>query len=161
MSFVERCLDAARLRSLVDYDPDTGAFTRRSSGRRLRMGSLDSHGYVVVGVGYHLYRAHRLAWLYHHGKWPDGDIDHVNGIRTDNRIANLRDVCRSRNLLNRHAPRPENRLGVIGVRLRGSRYEARIQFRGQRINLGRHDTIQGAAAAVAAERERLMRGDKR
>ena len=158
MSANERVLDIGRLRRMVNYDPLTGEFTRRNGGRVIRTGSLDSKGYVVICVGYHLYRAHRLAWFYHHGTWPEGDIDHVNGIRTDNRISNLRDICRSRNLLNRHAPRPENRLGIVGVRKRNSKYEARLQFRGKRLQLGVFDTPEEASSVVETMRARLIEG---
>jgi len=61
-------------------------------------GSVHSTGYVRIGVDGGKYTAHCLAWLYTHGVWPSDQIDHINGNRSDNRIANLRE--------RRHLPRP-------------------------------------------------------
>jgi hypothetical protein len=151
-------LTAERLRSLMRYEPDTGLFFWKNHS--VPAGCFDGHGYRVICVDGRLHRAHRLAWLYRHGKMPNGDIDHIDGDRCNNRIANLRDVCRSRNLLNRHSPRPENRLGIIGVRKKRSKYEARIQFRGKRIALGTYATPEQASRAVEDARTKLIGGQR-
>lgn len=93
----------------IAYDPETGAFTRLISRSRSPAGSrcdtsLDSHGYPRVRVGGEEYRAHRLAWFMVHGWWPPADIDHINRIRNDNRLCNLRCATRQENMLNK-APR--------------------------------------------------------
>lgn len=95
----------ATLRATLLYDPDTGVFTRAITRGSLaagtKAGSLNRVGYWQIGVCGRTYTAQRLAWFYVHGDWPDGDIDHINRDKLDNRIANLRVISRSENLRNR------------------------------------------------------------
>ena len=91
-------LTASRLREFVSYDGDTGIFIRvkASSGRYGRpgrvCGSPDKKGHIYIYVDGKRYAAHRLAWLYTHGAWPEDQIDHINRVRDDNRIVNLREA---------------------------------------------------------------------
>ena len=126
-------LTADRLRELLHYDPDTGVFTRRvATAPCVRIGDIagcfdNSNGYLKIGVDGRQRYAHRLAWLYANGTFPVFDIDHLNGIRTDNTLLNLRDVPRKQNIENVKIARTTNKLGVLGVFLlvnsspRGSR----------------------------------------
>lgn len=83
-----------RLKNLLHYDPDTGCFTwncdRPKCSKGALAGGLCKDGYVMIGIDYNIHRAHRLAWLYMTGAFPDTHLDHINGVRTDNRISNLR-----------------------------------------------------------------------
>lgn len=110
---------AQRLRELVHYDPATGIFQWRvSTNRRIVPGQVAgtrNHGRWQIKLEGRIYRAHRLAWLYVHGHWPEQEIDHKNGNPLDNRIDNLRDVSGKVNHQNRHGPQSRNRLGVLGV----------------------------------------------
>ena len=94
-------LSAERLRALMHYDADTGLFTwrvTRGCSRKRSSGCLGkAYGYILIRVDHRLYRAHRLAWLYTYGRWPVGELDHINGVRHDNRIANLREATRTQN----------------------------------------------------------------
>jgi hypothetical protein len=87
-------LNAARLRELMHYEPETGRVVRRTATRGHRAGAVAGctrrDGYQVISIDGYRYLAHRLAWLYVHGAWPDGDLDHINANPSDNRIANLR-----------------------------------------------------------------------
>ena len=99
-------LTAEKLRELLHYDPDTGIFTRKvRTANRVQVGDAagcqNGHGYLLIMVQSRLYRAHRLAWLHTHGVWPEDQLDHVNRIRTDNRIDNLRAVTNKQNGQNR------------------------------------------------------------
>ena len=142
-------LTIERLKYLLTYDADTGLFYNRFGKK---MGTLNKrHNYVYVGVDYKLYRAHRLAWFYTHGKWPEGDIDHINGVRDDNRLANLRDVTRSFNLLNRSGKK-NNSTGHKGInKNKYGSYHTYISINNKRINLGFFSTLEEAIAARAAE----------
>jgi hypothetical protein len=100
-------LTAARLKELLDYDPETGVFRWPLSAQHCRAGMVagykDNKGYIRIGVEQQQHAGHRLAWLYVHGEWPMGDLDHANRDQTDNRIANLRVATDSQNQANRGA----------------------------------------------------------
>lgn len=93
------------VRDFLSYDPLTGLFRWKVSTARTKKGAVAGYqtpqGYVKVQVGGRSYPAHRLAWFFLHGSDPEGQIDHVNRIRDDNRATNLRQVTASQNALNR------------------------------------------------------------
>jgi len=106
------------LKSRLKYDEDTGIFTFiKSAGSRKKgdiAGSINQNGYVNIKINKKFYKAHRLAWLYVYGEMPDGDVDHLNHIRTDNRISNLRVVDSKTNMRNQKL-NSENKSGEAGV----------------------------------------------
>jgi HNH endonuclease len=92
--FKDTPLTAARLRAALRYNPDSGAFQwlgRPANGVRVgdAAGCLSSRGYLVFGIDGRNYFGHRLAFLWVKGRWPMGEIDHVNGDKADNRWCNL------------------------------------------------------------------------
>lgn len=105
-------------------------------------------GYRVGAVGGRMILAHRVAYTLYHGQWPKGDIDHINGNRTDNRIINLRDVSRSENLRNA-ACRSNNTSGHTGVRWnkKDKKWVAFATVGGSRTHLGYFDNRADACAA--------------
>jgi hypothetical protein len=151
---------AERLRDALDYDPDTGWFTWRATRGRAkagaRAGRLNANGYWEIGVDGRLHQAHRLAWLYVHGAWPADQIDHVNGVRDDNRIANLREATAAQNLQNLPMRRT-NTSGFIGASWsrRTGRWLAQIKVGGKARNLGLYDTAQAAHEAYVAAKAEL------
>jgi hypothetical protein len=157
-------LTVARLRELFHYDPETGKFTvvaRRRGSRKQPgdpIGKLNRKGYVYICVGKKTHKAHRLAWLYQTGAWPDGDIDHKNLVKSDNRFDNLRPVDNAMNQQNRARARADNRVGVLGVSFNRGRYAAHIEVNGVRHYLGRFDTADLAGAAYIAAKRRLHPG---
>lgn len=160
-------LTAERLREVVDYDPDTGVFIRKVRlAQRHQVG--DRADFVVTGGHLKDYRrvslfserflAHRLAWLYVHGEWPKHDIDHINGDKGDNRIANLRDVPNAINRQNMRRARSDSLTSrYLGVHyhLKGKKWRARIQVNGKCIQVGMFDTEEAAHAAYV-EAKRLI-----
>lgn len=155
-----RELDAARLRELVHYEPATGVFTWLGGPRKGRpAGSVNGLGYVQIKFSKAGFSAHRLAWLYTHGEFPKQDIDHINGIRNDNRIANLRAVQRRVNLQNIRSPRTDNKSsGMLGVEARGNRFRARIQVDGAVVSVGTFATATEAHNAYIKFKRQLHEG---
>jgi hypothetical protein len=98
-------LNQKTLKKYLNYDPETGVFKRKINSGKAKIGDvaggINGSGYICIRINSVKYRAHRLAWLYVHGKFPDNQIDHINRVKNDNRIDNLRDVTQSVNARNR------------------------------------------------------------
>lgn len=144
----------ARLKELVTYDPETGIFMRkvRTSNRvdmAKPMGTVDTYGYLWSSLDGKAFRLHRLAMIYVHGSVHDGDVDHINMDRKDNRIANLREVSRSVNMQNKRVASSNNKTGYIGVCFdsRRNKYYAQIRISGKNTHLGMFDAPDVAHAA--------------
>ena len=151
-------VSAERLRELFQYEPDTGAFVRRVEcggqmpGARIEGPPRRANGYARISIDGVRCLAHRLAWLYVYGAHAAGEIDHVNRVRWDNRIANLRVVTHVENSRNREV-RHVGASGVTGVSLRRGRWRARIVHERRWIELGSFATqAEAAAARIDAER---------
>ena len=128
-----------RVKELLDYSPDTGVFTWKFTDRNRKAGAVAGVATVrrkQLSIDNSGYPAHRVAWLYVHGKWPDGVIDHINGDWLDNRIANLRDVTQGVNLQNQRNARAGSKSGLLGVRKNGNNWMAMIQLSKRQIYLG-------------------------
>jgi hypothetical protein len=141
---------ADRLRQAFSYDPEQGRFTKCRTGKIV--GSINNLGYRMIWVDGRLCTEHRLAWLYVHGEWPARCIDHINGIKHDNRIANLREATHSQNSMN-VAVRPDaNSSGFKGVSWhRGAKkWRATINKSRKQIHLGFFSDPAAAHAAYAA-----------
>lgn len=153
-------LTAERLRELLSYDPETGIFLWRVSlSRRVALGMTAGTlcgGYTLIRICEKAYRAHRLAWLYVHGRWPIDQLDHINGIRDDNRIANLREANNVEQQQNRAMQR-NNTSGHHGVGWckRDAKWHARIMFKGVRKSLGFFDSLEEASAAYLRAKAEL------
>lgn len=155
-------LTAERLRELLSYNPETGVFLWRVGHRRVccgaRAGNLNNQGYRQIQIEGHRYQAHRLAWLYVNGDWPLLLIDHINGIRDDNRLVNLRDVGSAANTQNMRRASRSNSTGMLGVSKSRGRYHAQIQIGSTHLNLGFFDNPSDAHAAYVVAKRRLHAG---
>lgn len=141
------------VRRLLEYKPETGEFFWKEcfsnaavAGKRA--GSKGKNGYVSVQIMGRSYRAHRLVWFYVNGVWPTGEVDHANGVRSDNRIDNLRDATRSQNQANA-ARRKDNLSGYKGVRYHKAtkKWMARIRHQHRSIYLGLFNSPEAASGA--------------
>lgn len=158
-------LTAARLRELLRYDPDTGAFIRLSARASSHIGKQagcvnKSLGYVIISVEGATYYGHRLAFLWMTGEWPHGQADHINGERADNRWCNLRDVSKTANVQNVHKARRHNASGFLGVRKarRGSRWDSMITVNKRLTYIGSFASPEEAHAAYLEAKRRLHAG---
>lgn len=150
------------LKARLNYDPDTGEFTwlviKGNINKEGRAGTLGPDGYLQIKVNWRSYKAHRLAWLYIHGEFPEQYIDHINGDRTDNRISNLRQASMAENHQNR-AINKSNTSGFIGVIFRKdmNKYQARIKVDRKEKYLGLYDTAELAFEAYKEAKRVLHR----
>lgn len=154
------------LRLLLRYEPETGrlfwkyrpielfatkrafgAWNAKHAGKEAFV-QRNHEGYLRGVLLKFTFRASRIAWAVHHGCWPEGEIDHKNGICDDNRIGNLRDVTREVNARNRPMRR-DNRSGYTGVKLdlNCMRWRATIRAEGRNLSLGSFATADEAVAA--------------
>ena len=148
-------LTQAELRRRLDYDPETGVFTWTESRGSVRKGVIAgakprSDGYLLIRVYGNLYLAHRLAWLYMTGTWPENDIDHINCVRDDNRFINLRGATRTQNLRNSKPQKGgTSRFKGVYFDARRCKWVSGIQVNKKQIFLGYFDVEKEAAAAYA------------
>lgn len=146
--------------ALLAYDPETGVLRWKVSRRGTAKaggvaGCLDSgEGYLRVRVHGKRYQAHRLAWLLSTGSWPSQQLDHINGQKTDNRIANLRECSNAQNMQNQ-GKSSRNSSGVQGVSWdkRDKKWRSYICVNGTQIHIGLFETLEAAATARAEAKQ--------
>lgn len=154
-------LTQERLKELLHYDEETGVFTRKEKiGRYLKgsvSGSKHRKGYIQITIDGENYLAHRVAWMYVYGEFPKDQIDHINRIKTDNSIKNLRDVDTSTNHHN-IGVRSHNTSGVTGVvwDSRSKKWKAQIILKNKRYLLGTFKTVELAKIARQNKEKELM-----
>ena len=137
----ELCQDL--LRELFDYRDD-GVLIRKSTGNAVLL--RDNYGYVNVRINGSMYKAHQVVWLWHHGRVPS-ETDHINHVRHDNRIENLREVSHQQNMSNKRGKWYYDR---------NERFTAIIQYRGVQRNLGTFGTAEEAQAVYARAKSEIL-----
>lgn len=148
-------LTLERLREVLDYSPEDGLFIwKLKVADKVTVGDeagsiSKQRGYIFIGVDGKHYRAHRLAFFYMTGQWPKEQVDHINGVRTDNRWGNLREATASQNQANRSHTRL-NKSGFKGVAEHTEnkgRWVAYICHHRKTINLGSFESPKEAHLA--------------
>jgi hypothetical protein len=149
------------LKELLTYNPLSGSFVWVKHNQpglhvnKLEAGTLKKTGYRAIQIHGRAYQEHLLAWLYVYGSFPIAAIDHINGVRDDNRIENLRLATPSQNSFNRRT-QSNNRTGFKGVSLIGVKYRARIRDeKGTLISLGVFLTPELAHEAYCIKARKL------
>ena len=157
---------AEQARQLLHYNQDTGLFRWKARSASLfpqgerqevhqriwntryaekpAFTGADKSGYLCGRFLNCNVKAHRVAWLYVNGEWPDGDVDHINGCPSDNRIENLRVVTHAENMRNMKAPK--NSTGELGIH-KDPLYESYQVRIGKSFHIGRWGTLAEARAA--------------
>lgn len=135
-----KILTQERLKELLSYDPITGDFIRkidncRGGKKGEIVGHLCSEGYIRMRIGCKIYKAHRLVWLYMYGYFPEYEIDHILGIKSDNRLSELREVSRRCNMRNQKI-RNTNTSGITGVSPAKGKWRSIIMVNSKSIHLG-------------------------
>jgi hypothetical protein len=146
------------LKEQLDYNPETGIFTWKKLPEKRPnngiAGSLDNRGYTYIRINKKLYLAHRLAWLYVYGEWPQNNIDHINGIKYDNRIENLRDIPQRENCQNYTIHRNGKLVGCY-FNKNAQKWQARIRVKGRLKHIGYYNTEQEAHQVYMNEVNKL------
>lgn len=157
-------LDIAR--NLFHYDEIAGQLfwkVKRSSRVDINkpVGCKHHSGYLQVTVNRKQYRVHRVIWLMAYGSWPTFGLDHINGIKDDNRICNLRDVDLVTNRENLRVANVDNKSGFLGVSYNEKRrkYRAQIRAMGRYITLGYFQTPQEAHNVYVDAKRKYHRGN--
>lgn len=136
-----------RLLELLEYDPQSGVFTWRCCRYRSRVGTpagtLNDRGYIKIKIDGRAYAAHQLAWYYVHRVWPDGHLDHIDGVGSHNGIKNLREATPGQNQQNRAISR-NNTSGFPGIYWEADRGKWRVSI-----------TVNGTAIRVGRFKEKL------
>lgn len=167
------------IRDLLIFDPDTGklfwrersdqmfaagrytaratalTWNKRNAGREA-FTAINDRGYLVGSIQARTLRAHRVAWCIASGAWPENDIDHINGITTDNRLENLRAVSHAENGRNQRMP-SHNRSGRVGVFWHASscRWRASIKINGRERYIGAFEQFDRAVEARSLAESQL------
>jgi hypothetical protein len=148
------------LQEVIDYSPSTGLFSWSKKRRGVVVGKPlgcdNGFGYLRITVLGRSYYAHRLAWLYMHGEWPE-TIDHINGNKSDNRISNLRSCTTASNNQNIHGPQANSKTQTLGVswHKKAKKWQAHICIYKKRKYLGLFTTIEAAHNAYMKERSNV------
>lgn len=154
-------LTQERLKELFVYNQDTGelivAKNRKGSSKKIGMiaGSITKAGYIEIDIDAKRYTVHRLAFLYMNGKFPDNVVDHINGIKDDNRFSNLVECSQADNRQNVTKLKSTNTTGFTGVFVHKDKYRAKINIDGKQVHLGEFDTKELASEAYQKAKSSL------
>ena len=144
-------IDCNQLREILEYQPETGLFFWKKKRNGISVGQLaggkDRDGYIRIRIDNVKYAAHRLAWMYIHNDFPKNFIDHINGIKIDNRICNIRDVTRSENMQNLFKPQGRNIYIGVYKNQNANTWYSKIEINGKQIRLGTFKTPEEANIA--------------
>lgn len=158
-------LTQAELKRIWSYDPATGLFTRLIKSRnKTQIGDVakdrEQQGYIRIMINSTRYKSHRLAWLYMTGEFSKNQIDHINGVRDDNRWCNLRDVTQSVNMQNQRIARKNNKSGYAGVTFdkNNNKWHTSIRIQNKQIFLGYFDDVHEAGAYRLQKKRELHPG---
>ena len=156
-----KLITAGELRTLLDYDSETGLFhwknlSNQKDGAGKLAGSITDRGRIAITVKNRKYLAHRLAWLYVTGEYPEFHLDHKDGCPTNNKFSNLRPCSVSQNRCNGRPTTKRSSLprGVTTSRT-GNTFIARIKHQARQITLGRFPTAELASEMYELAAEML------
>lgn len=155
-------LSLDEIKKILRYDAQTGEFFWTDSAPYKVAGkkavSCDPLGYKILRINGRNYKAHRVAWAITYGEFPKKHIDHINGVPSDNRICNLREVSHDVNMQNLRRARSDSSTGLLGVSKNGSGWRAEIRIKGKKKNLGTFQTPEIAYAAYVAAKRKYHEG---
>jgi len=151
-----------RLEDCIRYEPNTGVLIwKERVNKNISIGQIigtkHSKGYLFFRLNRKFYFCHRVAWFLHTGFWPVGEIDHENGVKSDNRINNLRDVTHQQNMWNKTSQKNTSSAykGVHKIKTSG-KWRATLWNGFSKLHLGTFTDEKEAALAYDAEARRVF-----
>lgn len=148
------------LKSILDYNVDTGIFTWKiSNNRKIKIGDIAGtirpDKYIQIRINGKTYLGHRLSWLYVYGKFTEQTIDHINNNPSDNRICNLREASVQENMYNRKINK-SNKSGIKGICWHKctNKWRARLTVNGKEKHIGLFDNLELAELAIIETRNK-------
>lgn len=151
----------AQIKDQLHYDPQTGIFrwrfTKSKKTKPWDIAGCQKKGYFYIGIRKGQYASHRLAWVYMTGEWPKHEVDHIDGVKSNNAWSNLREATHKQNLENL-ALAKNNTSGFRGVTWfkQTQKWRAMIMHNLKGIHVGYFDTAEEAGQAAAAKRAELF-----
>jgi hypothetical protein len=146
----------SQLAQVLRYEPETGLLfwtdKAHKSVKSKQAGTPNNLGYIIILFRGKPYKAHRLAWLFTYGNWPEKMIDHIDGDTSNNAISNLRDVDNKTNQCNRHKARIDSKSGLMGASPYRNKWKAQIKRNGVIKYLGVYNTAIEAHEAYKKEK---------
>jgi hypothetical protein len=160
---LENGLDLNYLREILSYNSETGEFVwMKRTSRNTHVGDVAGcvwkTGYRIIAIGKNRYMAHRIAWFMFYGSWPKITIDHIDGNKLNNRIANLRDATYSMNSQNRKSATMLSKTGVLGVVESNGKFRVHLGVNGKVLYFGAHETKEKAHSVYLEAKRRLHPG---
>jgi hypothetical protein len=145
-------IDQEGLKRLLHYNPATGVFTWLvSPSRNVKAGDIagtDKEGYTLIRLNRKPYRAHHLVWLYLTGEWPKKNLDHINGVKNDNRWVNLREATHQQNMFNKSSvTRSSSKYKGVYLHKLTNKWSCRINIGKKQTYIGLFETEEEAALA--------------
>lgn len=132
---------------LCPSEPHARTWNKQFAGKEAFTAA--NKGYRCGRIFDRMYQAHRVAFALHHGRWPEHQVDHIDGNPLNNSIANLREVTNAENHRNECRP-TSNTSGAIGVTRHRAKWRAHIKVNFRQLHLGVFDTFEAAVAARQA-----------
>ena len=142
------------------YNKNTGIFYWNVNRQKIQKGSiaggLSGEGYIQIRVLGKKMGAHRMAWLLHYGTLPKNQLDHINEIKTDNRIENLREATHSQNMRN-YTHNVKNTSGYKNVvwSKKSSKWQVGLRVNGKKKHIGLFNSINEAVEAAQSARQQF------
>jgi hypothetical protein len=156
-------LTQKELKERLYYNPETGIFTWiKTKNNRIKNNTIAGNinkttKYLTIRINHTLYLAHRLAWLYVYGNWPNNQIDHIDGNRLNNRICNIRNVTSRQNCQNYTRHRNGHLVGTAYHKI-NKIWAAAIWIDKKNIHLGSFDTAIEAHEAYMQKLQEIENG---